>query len=168
MKIVKIGFSKPTYKAKPFPIFSWLIRLFEGTPYSHVYIEFSSKYLNRDLVYEAAGLCVHFAGGKLFHTQVHVIREFKIQVSDAAYKRALQFAIDNTEKPYGVIQVLGLAYVVVMRRLGKRVKNPLGDGKASYVCSEIVARMVPSLKKEFKGRMDTVTPRDIYEKLTDI
>ena len=47
-----IGFSKP--KNHPCPVYSYAIRAFENTPYSHVYIRWYSKYANTWVCFEAS------------------------------------------------------------------------------------------------------------------
>lgn len=168
MRTIKLGFSRPSKEYKKFPIFSWIIRLFEWTPYSHIYAEFKSESLSRRLVYEASGLSVKFLGGKLFDTRVEKIYEYDLEITESEYKKTLQFAIDNAGKPYGILQIFGLGWVILGRWFGKRWKNPFSNGNQAYVCSELVIHLLPELRDKFGSDPDVVTPRDIWEYLEEI
>lgn len=165
MKKVTIVFTRPKYSYQKFPILSWIIRLLEGTNYSHIAAIFHSNTIKRDLVYQASGLYVHFMGKKLFDTRAEIIAEYTLNISDSAHKKALQFAVDNAQKPYGIKQIIGIGIVILAKKIGKKIQNPFKDGQYSYVCSELIASMIPGLKKEFKDNLDSVTPRDIKEYL---
>lgn len=154
MKKVSIGFSRP----KTFKPLSWLICKVQGTDYSHAYIKFHSDSLDRDLIYQASGLQVNFVGKTLFEADHIIVREFDIQISDAAHKKALQFAVDKAGTPYSIKQLLNILIYILIK------KSPFEDGRSSYVCSELVGQM---LKEEFgvevSKDLDIVTPKDIYE-----
>lgn len=165
MRKIKIVFTRPDKSYQPFPIFSWLIRLVEWTKYSHVAIIFKSNSLDRELVYQASGLKVHFIGGKMFRNQVEILHSYDINISDKQYKKTLQSSVDKIQKPYGIKQMFGYLWVILARKFGKSVNNPFKDGDYSYVCSELVAEAIPLLNKQFKGRLDSVTPKDLKEYL---
>lgn len=164
MKHVVVGFSRPK---KGFAIFSWLIRLFERTEYSHVYVKFYSESLDRWLIYQASGLKVNFEGSISFDERVQTLYRYSVDIKEEDYKKVLQFAVDNAGKPYSISQIFGLAYVIVCRWFGKRVKNPFPNGDQSYVCSELVATMIPQMKEYFNEHLDTVTPSEIKQYLDD-
>lgn len=166
MKTLVIGFSKP--KNKCFPIFSWAIRFIEQTPYSHVYVRWRSDKLERDLVYQASGTMVNFMEGSRFDNQAETTHKYELEISEYIKLKVVKKAVDNAGAPYGMKQVIGILLVKLARLMGKDIKNPFSDGKATWVCSEIVLDALKELGMEMKIHPDNVTPRDIKEYLSSL
>ena len=158
MRKIYVGFSKPINRI--FPIYSWAIRALEGTRFSHVYVRHDTRY-GIDIVYQASGTQVNFESGALFFKKAEAIREFEFEVTDEAFDRYMSFALKNAGKPYGVLQVVGLALYSL---LGLK-KNPFPSGSANYVCSELVAEILFELGRFKYDRelFDKLTPRDLFE-----
>lgn len=159
MNKVRIGFSKPK-KWKPF---AWLIMKAYGIPYDHVYVRVHSDKYNRDLIYQASKMMVNFMGLDVFLADNEVVKEFEVDMSPEAITAMMQFAIDNAGKPYGTVEAVGLGIVRVAELLGFTIKNPLGDGGTTYVCSELAGFIL----KEFAGAQlspdqDNWTPGYVY------
>lgn len=158
MKKIFVGFSKPIHRI--FPVYSWAIRALEGTKFSHVYVRHSSKY-NIDLVYQASGTQVNFESGELFFKKAETVREFEFEVTDDAFDKYMVFALKNAGKPYGLLQVFGIALYALF---GLK-KNPFPSGSANYVCSELVGEILFELGKFKYDRelFDRLTPKDLFE-----
>lgn len=161
-----IGFSKP--KNNKFPIFSWAIRLVENTPYSHVYIKWHSDYLERDIIYQASGSSVNFMEGSYFNNKAETLYEYEINIPNKSSKIAKQKAMDYSNRPYGIKQIFGILIVKIAKLFNKEIKNPFSDGKATWVCSEIVANILIELGYNINISLDNVTPKDIYNFLESI
>ena len=131
MRKVIIGFSRPKHKI--FPIFSWLIRFFEGTDYSHTYVKTYSQTADTWLVYQASGSMVNFMGEKHFINAAHIAREFEFEISENSFKEYLKWAILNAGVPYGLKTVLG----ILIARVFNLKKNPFGDGESTLFCAEL-------------------------------
>ena len=166
MDKIIVGFSRP---AKWFVPFSWLIRLVDGTPYSHVYIRFYSDAYERWLVYQASGTRVNFIEWSRFEGQEIILDEFVIPVSTETKTDVIRFAIDNVGAPYGVLEVFGLAWVRFMMVFGKRVRNPFKDGESSFVCCELVSLILNEYDSQWR-KLDTegIFPSDVYKNLSSI
>jgi len=159
-RTVYVGFS--THRPRDWKwLVSWAIRKLQRAPYSHVYVRFPSESLQRDLIYEASGTTVHFAGAESFARSSRVIKEYEVRVSQESFVHALQWAIDNLGKPYGTRELLGAGWVCVGRMFGKKFRNPLGDGARSFVCSELAAAVLGELGFTLGGDLDTQIPRDV-------
>lgn len=143
MHKIGLGFSKP--KGKFVPV-SWLIRLVEGTKYSHAYIRVRSESLERDLIYEATGSGVYFVGSQTFESKATVIEEYDFQVTSETKKSLLQWAIDTSGKPYGRTQMLGLGLKRLAMVFGIKMKNIAKTGNKAYVCTELAAEALKELK----------------------
>lgn len=161
MRKVYIGFSTPQ---KPYKLFSLLIRLYERTPYSHVYLRFPWIGGKTDLIYQASGTAVNFVGRDIFYASNKIIKEYELEVTDDAWLSALVWAANNAGKPYSLRQIFGIIIFNLQKRLGfKHPKNPFSDGRYAYVCSELVASLLIDcfdipLDQSF---LDTLTPKDI-------
>ncbi len=161
MSTFKVGFSRPRKFWAPF---SWLIRLFDQTPYSHVYVRFYSSKYDRWLVYQASHTFVNFYGMPAFDEEALTIREFDIDVSDDARTKVIQFAIDNAGVQYDIKTVFGIAIVRIAAMFGHTMTNPLGNGRG-YFCSELVGSILLELGLADGVDLSTLTPRGIYERL---
>lgn len=158
-KVMYIGFS--THRG--FNIPSFLIRLFEHTPYSHVYVRIPSESLDRQLIYEASGLKVHFNNLNNFIQHSKIIKEFRLEISDETKKKTLQFAIDNLEKDYSLKQLIGMIWVRTGKLFGKKWKNPFPSGRSAYICSELVAAILEEIGFKIEEDLDSIDPKDVYE-----
>lgn len=161
MSTFKVGFSRPR---KWFVPFSWLIRLFDRTPYSHVYIRFYSSKYDRWLVYQASHTLVNFYGMKAFAEEVEIVREFDLDIADDVRDRVVAFAIDNAGSPYDLRTVFGIACVRIAGALGRQIANPFGNGRG-YFCSELVGTILRDMGRADGVDLSTLTPRGIYERL---
>lgn len=143
-----------------FPIYSWLIRAIEGTPFSHVYVWHETKY-NVPIVYQASGHAVNFMSGNLFREHNEVVHEFAFEVSDLAFESYMLFALLNVGRPYSLKQAFG----ILLMRLFDLKRNPFSNGRALFICTELVAVILNELMK-FKleeNFYDRAGPMDIYK-----
>lgn len=153
MSTITIGFSK---SKKKLPLGSWLIRLYSGTPYSHVYLKFHSESLNRVLIYEAIGSGLRFIGSKAWDSHAVEVASFDVEMISANYIRLLQYCVDNAGTEYGFMQNLGVPLARVLRLKS----NPFQNGKN---CSEVVSEVLKLEGYTLKVSPNLSTPRDVYE-----
>ena len=162
MDTIIIGFSRPSGWFEPF---SWLIRLFLWTPYSHVYIRFHSDPYNSDLVFQASSLQVNFYSEAVFTSVEDVIQEFTIPVTTETKDAVIEFAMANVGKPYNILGVFGVLLVIVASWFGKKMANPIG-GSGDF-CSQLVGQvLVEFLGGKLNYPVDVITPKDIFNYLT--
>jgi hypothetical protein len=158
MATITIGFSRPKSRLA---IIAHLIRLCEGgTPYSHVYLKWHSASLDRDLIYEAKGSGINFTSPIYFKDHVEVVHEFNLDISDETKTRIVQYCIDNAREKYGVLQILGIATVRLLRKLGVNIKNPFTAG---MVCSELAGAVLNNFIGTDIKDLDLAGPADIYK-----
>jgi hypothetical protein len=153
---ITVGFSTSN---KRLPIFCWAIQWAQGTKFSHVYVKSMTKY-GIDLIYQASGSQVNFISGVEFLKINKPVLEVEFEVSDESYDKYMKFALSNVGKPYGVAHILGLA---LMHFFGLK-HNIFSDGKAKYVCSELVADILNELGLDDapKEYLENSTPLDIW------
>ena len=122
-------------------IFSRLLRWAEQRPYSHVYIRYKHPITNQDLILHASGSSIHTLTLENFRDLHHniIVKEYEIEIAVDKVKDMMSFMLTQSGTPYGNIQLFGMAAVKFMAFLGKSIKNPLSDKKATMVCSEFTA-----------------------------
>ena len=137
MDEITFGFSRP----RGFSLGSWVIRLVERRPYSHVYIKRHSEWMKRDLIYQATATMVHFIGSKLFIKDSCRVVEYSFDITKEREKELMAWCVDNAGLSYGFKQILGMAYVRFLEFLGKTdVHNPFADSsRATWICSKLAA-----------------------------
>jgi len=140
---ILIGFSTPKSK---WSVFSFLIRLFEETPYSHTYIKVWSDVLGGYIVYQESGFSMNAVNGEIFDQKEKIFAEYKIAVTEAQLFEIIHYSVENLGTPYGIRQIVGMLGARVLRQLGfKNAKNPFADGPKTMVCSEFVGRVLALL-----------------------
>lgn len=152
---IYIEFTSP--KNKILPIYSWLIRLVEKTPYSHVRLRWCSK-AGEELIYEAGGSSVRVIGKEAQNKHpVKVIYSYCVWITDEQYKGLIRlFRYAGVD--YGVKQVFGIA----LMRLFSLRRNPFADGRKSQVCAELVGLFFKEvLKYPLHLDLDSAGVKDI-------
>lgn len=158
MRQLTVGFSRP--RGSIFPIFSWIIRAVECTSYSHVYLAWDSISGARPHYHAAAG-SVHFLGSRIAERKLDVRAEFLAPVSEAQYRKLIHFTHSHAGTSYGWKQIVGIG----IQKLLRLRRNPLADGRKSWVCSEAVGYVLQDVLGYDLGDLDldTAGPRAIYE-----
>jgi len=152
MENMVIGFSK----SKGFKPFSWLIRLFEGTNYSHVYIKFNNTYYNDVEIYQASkGMVNHLLEGQ-FLIENDVLSEFLVSLDEK--KPVIKFLRERLGKPYSRSTVIG----IFLSKVGI-ISKKFYDKEQAYICSELVARALKEMNKLPNDiNVDMATPAQLY------
>ena len=75
---------------------------------------------------------------------------------------AVDKVLPYIEKRYGYLQILGFALVSLLKKIGIKIKNPIGTG---IICSELVLLYLRELElAEFKKlNRDTIAPDDLLQ-----
>ncbi len=131
MKKVIVGFS--THKGA----FSSLIRFVTNSKVSHCYIRIPVPEYGESMVFQASGLWVNYCNYGIFQEKNKVIEEYEIEVEDDVYAFGEMLRVMEAGKPYSMKEIFGLLWVLAMRGLGVKVKNPGRDGSNSYICVEL-------------------------------
>jgi len=160
MKQITIGFSRA---CTIFPIFSWTIMAVQRTPYSHVYLKYQDQFLNETVYFQASHTLVNYMSEPVFLAQETVIKEFTFNISDAAFLATLKFAASQAGKPYGVMEICGLAFVELMSAFGIKTNNPFKDAGTTWVCDQIQAALLSTcLNVTPPMPINNMAPKDMY------
>lgn len=159
MRDIVFGFSK---SAKKFPIGSWLIRLYQNTPFSHTYVRIKPRIFKYDDIIHASEGKVLRMSGKQFDKRHTVVEEFSFQISDELYREVLNEMHEVSGDDYSIMQNIGILYVDIARILGFRVVNPFQTG---WNCSEFELKVLKLIYPEDFKYLDpnTVTPKELYD-----
>lgn len=150
-----------TRSKKFLPVGSWAIMLWQMRNFSHVAVQWDSAFLERRLTYQASHGMVHFENRSLFEKQNLEVAAFTVMVSDDAFKRINQKCIDKAGIPYAKLQLLGYVLQPIFHR------NIFGDGRASYVCSEIVGEILIDLGVIDPQDLDQLMPSQLCDLLEE-
>lgn len=160
-RTIYIEFTRP--KKSVFPIFSWLIRLWQRVPYSHVRIKYVNDF-GQVMIFEARGTNVRFVGSIAQEQQpVVLLKQYSVILDQDECAKLRFLCMEYAGIKYGVKQVLGIA----LANLRGDKKNPFSDGKYSQVCSELVGRFLEEVKGwKLSVNLDIAGPREIDEQLS--
>jgi hypothetical protein len=126
MKTITVGFSKTN------ALLSRLIMWATKSNVSHTYIR------DGNIIFQASGLKVNEMTLRYFLTFETIVKELEIEVTDEQYQKGEEFRLATLGKPYSVQELLGFVWVLFMKAQGKKVANPLKDGRGAYICSKLV------------------------------
>lgn len=118
---------------------SWVIRSFEGTDFSHVYLRFEIKKWQTSLIYHAVGGGVGYMGQSKFLECNDVVREIRISIADSERDVLLKWCAENAGATYSYAQLVRLAWRRICLKLGVAKPRTVQD-PANFVCSELVGR----------------------------
>ncbi len=158
MKKIRVGFSSP--KNHKFAIFSWIIKKYEDTPYSHAYIRWFTRW-DLWLCYHAANTMVHFLSPSMFADQIEIYKEFEFEIEDAQFDKLMRFCITHVGKPYSLWEVLSIPF----KKLG--ISYYTNNEKKQY-CAELVTRALEAIEgRKFMENADKVGMKELYEYVKD-
>lgn len=159
MKKIIIGFSK---SKKILPIGSWLIRLYQWTKFSHVYIRIPMEAYPSDLIVHASEGLVQHMSKTVFDKKHEIVNEFSLTVSDEKWDQVDKNLLHEIAgEKYSIMQNLGIFLVHILRLIGIRATNPW---KSGWNCSEYVARVISMvlITELDQIRPNLVTPKDVF------
>lgn len=158
MKTIYVGFSK---SKKLLPIGSWLVRLYQGTNFSHTYIRLTTKKFPSDKILHASEGKVQNMSETQFNLRHEIVEEFPVYVNDFEYRKIVEEMHELSGADYSIWQNIGILWVHLLRFMGKRVSNPFQDG---WNCSEYVVYILKKAYSEHLKHIDpnTVTPEELY------
>ena len=134
---VYIEFTKP--KGKILPLFSWAIRAFQKTPYSHVRLRWVSK-SGVEIIYEASGTKVKIIGEEAQDQfKVHVIKRYRVDLSKEEYRELIRL-FKYSSVDYGALQAVGIG-ISIWLRLSRNILSTKGQ-----VCSELMTIFMEKVK----------------------
>lgn len=158
MRKITIGFSTP----KKFKIASSLIRLYEGSKFSHIYIKMESSPTSKlpfAKVFQASHGDVNAVVYDIFKESNHIIEEFEIEIDDAKYFDTASWLWHQLGKPYGFMQLIQIAF--------KMRKETNEDSR--FICSELAGMVLRDhLDYDISKSLDYIGLNDIKEILESI
>ena len=166
MRKFTIRFTSP--KHHPFPIFSWLIKLFEWWfDASHVQLCWDSKKYNEPLIYEASGLNIHFIGMEyLKEEHWHIEHVFEIEVPEEVYHATVKWCIRHAGLEYDLKGVFGFIWVLINKMFGRKIKNPWGKGTGKQFCSEMFIYILRDVwGHDYPGDANLAGPKAVFKYL---
>jgi hypothetical protein len=137
---IVIGFSTAQHTMSPI---APMIRAFEDTPYSHMYMRYWAPQVERDMIYQANIDDVNFTNTQHFLYHNKVIDEYAFKITPEIKKAVIQKCIDRLHLKYGKMQLVGMATAQIWHKwTGTWIKNPFRDGTKTQVCSELAGHVL--------------------------
>lgn len=163
---IVIGFSTAIHTNTPI---APMIRRFEGTEFSHVYIRYWSEGLQRHLILQSNIDNVNFTNEEHFFKHNKIIDEFAFHVDPSVKVAVLQKAIDRLHIPYGKLQLVGMGVAQLWKRwTGKWISNPFKDGEKSQVCSELAGHVLIEAGYWLPvDKLEVMGPKWLYERVNE-
>jgi len=152
-----IGFSR----SSGFKPFSWAIRLFEGSKYSHTYVKLYNRHFNDFDIYQASKGMVNHVVEENFLKENTMVAEFSIPIEPKAKLELINLIRYKLGKPYSTLTIIG----IFLAKFGIKSRR-FFKGEDSYICSELVARALKEsglLPVEVHLDVDKATPKQLYE-----
>lgn len=171
-----IGFSK---SKKKFPVGSWVIRLYQTSGYSHVYVRLMSKrFHNHEILHASEGKVIKMSENQ-FDKRHIVVKEFIIDIPHTFVfnkhrqqrTSLMRYIVDEMHEhsgaDYSILQNLGIVVVDIFKLFGKKIKNPWITG---WNCSEFAGEVLKLIyPAEFINvDMNLVKPVDVYKILESL
>lgn len=149
-----VGFSKP--RNRTFPIGSYLIRFYERSEYSHVYLRVYIPEVKKYVIYEAVGHGIRFISQDQWEKTAESVREFTVPISENQNRALVAECFNNCGKLYGFWQNIGI-FIAEIFNLNH---NPFTKYRN---CSEEVAKRLSDVGISFKKPINLISPKDLYE-----
>lgn len=163
MKTIYVGFSK---SKKKLPIGSWVIRFYQRTPFSHVYIRLPivPRFPSDKILHASEGLVQNMSKTQ-FDKKHRIVKEFPIEITESRYRHLIDKMHELSGADYSYMQNVGIFIVSMLRYIGIKIRNPW---RKDWNCSEYVAHVlwedVPGFN-QFDPNL--VTPKDLYTILSN-
>jgi hypothetical protein len=139
VSILTFGFSTP----KKQTLLSRVIRLVENTKYSHTYLSYYDEQFQGSIVYHAALMNVHITPCSAFDKHNSIIEYYPILVPEGKKVEVLKLCGEYLDRPYGHLQIVGMGIARLLYLwFGVKTKNILADGPKTFVCSELMGRIL--------------------------
>ena len=153
MRRIIIGFSTPIN----FKIGSSLIRLFEKSDFSHIYIKMEPSEKSKlpfSKVFQASHGDVNCMEFEVFKSKNKIIHEYEIIITDKEYYDVATWLWLQLGKPYGFAQLVAIAFN----------NNFLGNNDNKFICSELAGMVLRDyLGYNINDNLDYIGLNDIKD-----
>lgn len=156
MAQIKMGLSRRSR----FNLISSLIMLVQRTYFSHAYIKIPLIPFDREMIFQASGIAVNFEALSVFNSKEIVVAEYIFEITDECLQKTIQFALDQSGKPYGILEFIGLGCMSILQIFGYKISNPFSTNK-SYVCSTLVATILSDMGDTLPIEASSISPKDL-------
>jgi len=151
---MKIGFSTSN------SVISKIIRKLTRSEVSHTYLKHNIE--GHDLVLHANEHGVEFDKYVDFNRKFTIVAEYDLIMTDAQEKAFIFYAVQQVDRPYDFLALVGFAWVLLNKAFKRKIGNPFKN-KAAYFCSELMLTSLQAAKffgSEHLDR-DLTTPEDL-------
>jgi hypothetical protein len=133
----RVLFAKPN---KKFPVFSWLIRLCEGTNYSHVALEIEADELS--IVFDSVFPRSRILSKEEWLKGHRVISFVELGETKSTIKQLIQSCAELSGKKYSQNQIVKIALLTLGGAIARKIIRLTKNSTSRLICVEAVARIV--------------------------
>lgn len=151
-----------SYSKKHLPIFSWLVKYFLNTKYSHVALKLKLRSI--PVIYHAAeGFC-HFTTEERFLKENEIVDEFQLDIPESVRSEILDHCVNSVGKDYAMMQNVGI-FVSLLTKIKENFFKNQGE---MVNCSEEMYYILKIISHDTAEMLpDLVSPKDIHKLLTE-
>jgi hypothetical protein len=157
MRKIIIGFSTP----KKFKIGSALIRCYEQSEFSHIYIKMKTSPnspLPFDKVFQASHGDVNAITYDMFTSGNKILHEYELDMDEDKYFEIYNWLWHQLGKDYGFGQLIAIA-------TGIKIGN---NDNSKFICSELAAMVLKRLGVDFGEDQDYIGLNDVKNVLDEL
>lgn len=135
----------------------------QRTNYSHVYLKYQDEFLGQPMYYQASHTLVNSMSETVFLAQETVVQEFTFNVSDASFLACMIFAANQAGKPYGTMEILGIAISEIAMIANVKIDNPFKDAGTTWICDQLIAELLATCENvKLPMPLDDMIPKDMF------
>lgn len=163
MRTIRFGLSRPIKQT----LFARAIMWADKTNYDHVYVRWTWAAIGRDIIYQASKMAVNFETDVTFEKHAITVKQYEVDLDEVTHTIIMQFCMDNSNKPYSLMQILGFVYVNLVKIVFRaKVHNPFPTHMSSFVCSKMSAYIASMIGIKISTPFDDIDPLD-FEKIME-
>lgn len=140
---------------------SWFIKYVTKSKVSHVFTMIADS--GEIVIFQASGLKVNYENYNTFLSHEKVIEMYSIDLTDAEAEANKKFRLTSVGLPYAWQELVGFGWVLLVRKLGIVVKNPLSQGAHAHICVDTSVKQLPvdmTAKMALFDGPGSMTPED--------
>lgn len=142
----------------PWAIGARLIMKVLGSTWSHAAIELVDPATKLPLIFQATGAAVNFYYLDKFLEHNEFVHKFEVQVTPLEYIDLWGYSLQRLGSDYSYKELLNIFTQRVFR-----IKSWFKDDEKSYICSELVARVLRKLGQSMPEDLDSMDPKTLFD-----
>jgi len=156
---------KVIFTTKEYNPFSWVIRFFDSSDFSH------AAFLVEYEVHNKKNYIIHASGTNVHKTYVNdfkdkIVQTIDLELSINEISGALNLFNMYMHTKFDFMSIIGIGFNRILRVFGYKIKNIFADQQKTLFCSEFVAIVLKQIGVDLKDfNLELDGPKKLYEVL---